>query len=376
MWKIFRRKNSQSQRQLPKREIDPVLLRAMGRRGGLPIARRELQQGRRRLVLGQRLRDSAAWLRRRVKVWILLGVGGVVVVALAVGGYFLHQAQVYVVKEFEISGNQQTTQLALLSLLQDIEGNSLLLLNTGTVGERILEAFPYIKTVNVSKVLPGKIVIDIEERFPKLAWVDLTGVYLVDDEGVVVTILGQQEATALTAEQQLVYSGYGDPNAEYVKEKYLAEQADEAARKAVVWDEVPLELKQGSLARLREDLILTVNTARQPLVDLFRTSDFATLPLVLSIDAETKKLGEDVEMKKFAVVLAVSEYATQTSLVVQELAWESDFTLSLRTQSFRILFTSTKDIGEQLDNLEALITRVNLSGVTQIDLRSDVVGVK
>lgn len=364
---------SRGLRKLPTTTNDLLVTRAVAvkqrRPGGALLARRQE-------ISGRRFGTLRLWFRAKIKLGLVLL--GVIVGFGVIAGmiYFLHSQKTYLIQEVVVQGNQQTPSLAIVSLVDEIAGDSLLLLSTSYIEQRLLAAFPYLKEVTVSKVLPGKLIIDIAERFPVAAVVNLAGVYMVDAEGVVVTVVTEQEAVELTESQRIVISGFGDPNAEYTKEKFLAGIADSAERAKVDWGTVPLEQKQTALVQLREDLLTTVGALRGALLESFAVSSFTATPVVLYLDSVNWDLGKSVDKSKFKMVNEVINFSTQSDLVINQLSWDSDFTLRLQTGGLAILFSSTRSLESQFTDLVALQRRLDLSGAVQIDLRSEVVAVR
>lgn len=325
----------------------------------------------------QQVRGWVSWWRARVKLLIAAFVGVILIIAAGVGIYILHQNQVYVITEIEVAGNTQTSELAFLSQLDYLKGKSLLTTNVNEVVSKLLKDFPYLKTALVRKVLPGKLQIEVTERFPYLAYLNLSGCYLMDEEGVIVTVVFSEDIAPLNANELLILEGYGDPNANYVYEKYRAGIDDEEERAAVKWEEVPESAKKSTLNSLREEVQLRVNSLINNGVQALQQTTFATLPQVYGNDAAAWKLGDRFDNSKFESARSVVAYLTQSQLTFTKMQWQTDFTLAVDlAEGKKLLFTSTREIEEQLTALEALRTKIDFAGVSLIDLRSELVAVR
>lgn len=349
------------------------------RRAEVPSASsaERLQAQRKQEQRQRNLSDFQLRVRDRAK---LIGTALGIVAALVVVGaglFYLHQQGTFVLEKFVITGNSQISELAVISELEYLKGRGMFAFSTAEIEDKLLTAFPYLKSVYARKKLPGEVDIEVVERFPVMSYVNLSGVYLIDEESVVVNQLASQEVAALTNDEQLVIEGFGDPNANYVYEKYLSGIENEEERKQVKWEEVPEEQKRATLDNLREELNVRVNSLINKNLEIISASQFADLPRVQALDANQWQVGEPMSEDRYSYSIAIIKYLVETGLQLVKLQWQSDFTAVADINDGRqIMFTSTRDIAEQIAKLEVLRSRVDLNGVRVIDLRGEFVAVK
>lgn len=325
----------------------------------------------------RKLKDTGEWLRSKAKIFAIAGAVILVLIGAGVGIYYLHQQRTYVITDITVSGNTQTSSLAIVSALDNLRGTSLLLVSTASVEQKLLSEFPYLKQAVVRKVLPGKIEIEVVERFPVMSYINLTGVFLLDDEGVVVTVVTSNEVPALTTEEQLVFDGFGDINANYTYEKYRSKFTDEEERAAIKWEEVPENEKRAALDELKNDLVVRVIAQQDAGLAVLNQSQFAQLPRVFAVDANAWKLGNKFLESKFEISKAIIDYLTVEQLGIIKIQWQSDFTIIVDlVEGKQLLFTSTRDIHVQIQALETLRSRIDMTNVRIIDLRSELVSVR
>lgn len=384
------------------KRVDPLIARAMGMRprANAPVLERRApaasplgfftkrradsaargQDYRQKRQLAERQRklgETKEWLQSKAKIFIAVGVAILIVIGLGAGAFYLHQQRTYIITDITVSGNNQTSSLSIVSALDYLRGTSLVLTSTSSIEQKLLTEFPYLRQAIVRKVLPGKIEIDVVERFPVLSYINLTGVFLLDDEGVVVTVISNNEVPPLSTEEQLVFDGFGDFNADYVYERYRSKIAEGEERDAIKWEEVPAEEKRLALEELRQELVVRVIGLQDAGLAALNQSTFTALPRVFAIDATGWKLGDKFLENKFGISKAIIDYLTIESLGINKIQWQSDFTIVVDlSEGKRLLFTSTRDINLQIQALQTLRGRIDMSTARTIDLRSELVSVK
>ncbi len=336
------------------------------------VRKQRTSQERRRRFLG-----VVIWLRKKAKLGLI--IAGAIVLLIAIVGVVsvAHTAEVYKLEEIVVLGNSQITDLEIISALQHYIGTSLWLTPTTQVETELREIFPFLRAVYVRKLLPGKLEVRIVERFPVMAYVNLSGAYLVDEDNVVISQLGASEAVGLNDDELLVVSGYGDVNAAYVYEKYRAGIESEEERDKVVWEEVPEAEKKQALESLRQELLIRVKVSLEFNSTLVAQSGVVDLPLVLGYDADVWDPGQKLRGERYLVSKGIIDYMAAEALSLVKLEWQTDFTVvATLAEGVQIFFTSTKPIEGQLWLLDTVRQQAELIGVTSIDVRGELVAVR
>ncbi|MDD3628156.1 MAG: FtsQ-type POTRA domain-containing protein [Actinomycetota bacterium] len=88
-------------------------------------------------------------------------------------------------KSIEIQGNKHYKDEEIKTLVEDLTGSNIFEVNKKKIEDALTKKLSWIKEIELSKVFPDKIVIEITERKPCLKIVYLGNYFLVDDEGVV-----------------------------------------------------------------------------------------------------------------------------------------------------------------------------------------------
>jgi cell division protein FtsQ len=95
------------------------------------------------------------------------------------------------VRECEVEGNRKIPKETILSLVELERMPNLFTLRLREAAKR-LESHPWVEQVNVRKVFPNKILIQIEERKP-IAILQLEELYYIDHEGVIFSPIGDRD---------------------------------------------------------------------------------------------------------------------------------------------------------------------------------------
>ncbi len=154
----------------------------------------------------RRIGVRRAQSRRRLRwVFIGLGVAVVVVAVLAVLG-----SSLFAVEDVRVSGNVYTDPAALESVVDDLTGRPVLLVDTGEI-ETQIEAIPWVEAARVRTSFPNSATIEIRERSPLVAMLGADGLTRVlDRDGRVLGLIeGQPVALVWISGPDTLDSGLG-----------------------------------------------------------------------------------------------------------------------------------------------------------------------
>lgn len=131
------------------------------------------------------------------RLWVGRVMSGVKTILLVAGlgslGYYVvaraMESSVLRLREVRVTGTQRLDTQDVVSMLVEFRGTSLLFLNLDAVRERLLSS-AWIREVDVRRVLPNALDIQIEERVPVGLGRLTEGLYLVDGNGRVIDQYG------------------------------------------------------------------------------------------------------------------------------------------------------------------------------------------
>jgi len=139
-------------------------------------------------IRARRISVRRAEGRRRL-IWAGIGVG---VVMAAIAAIAVFASSIFDVREVSVQGAVYTDPAVLQSVIDDMQGEPVLLVDTTKAQER-LEAVPWVESARVATDFPHRVVIDIRERVPIAAFQGGDGRYrIIDVQGRVLDVIEGQ----------------------------------------------------------------------------------------------------------------------------------------------------------------------------------------
>ncbi|MDD3647005.1 MAG: FtsQ-type POTRA domain-containing protein [Candidatus Dojkabacteria bacterium] len=329
----------------------------------------KLQKRKTKLVLSNVL---AKTFKSKIIQFLMLAV--VLVTLILAGRYFVFSDR-FDIKNIQVDGLRQLDSSDIDKDLAYLYGVNIFLIRSSTLKENVENASSYIKEVKVEKHLPDSISITISEREPKLVWVNLSGAYLVDTEGVVLNVILDYEDLLLDQEDVDLLKGYGnlsdieEVDTDEKKKKDNKEKEDKKEKR-----ELTTEEKQQIIETSRKEVISRVdqfwsknlkNLGDQykvyPFVYNYVSNNFMVLNNVdlTLMDASTSVINLDLEGEE-----------------VLRYVWESEYRFVLYLKNDRkIIFSTKRDLKEQLYDLEIFLADLKAKDrrFSYVDLSSDII---
>jgi cell division protein FtsQ len=110
-------------------------------------------------------------------------VSGVVTIALTVILVLLWTASTFTVSEMEVSGNERLG-VTEISSMAGILGEPIFKAVPAQIAINLRSAYPDLSKVNVRAILPNRILVDVVERTPVIAWYQSGAITWIDAEGM------------------------------------------------------------------------------------------------------------------------------------------------------------------------------------------------
>lgn len=198
---MLRDKRSRRPRTKPKRSshraqsssgstLPPILVRG-GAAAAVSQSRRKKKSSRRRYDIALNSQGAEIQLPALPRVgigWRLLS--GLLVLLLGAVIYFLWTTPILRVMELNVAGLTLLTKAEINSVV-DVVGNSILMVDPENLEQDLRAAFPQLVNVSVETQVPNKVVVNVVERQPVMAWTQDGGVKWVDGEGFVFSPHGE-----------------------------------------------------------------------------------------------------------------------------------------------------------------------------------------
>jgi len=281
---------------------------------------------------------------------------------------FFFFSENFQIKYVEIKGISNLSYDFFNEQVSNLKGKNVFLVRSSGLIRDFQNNSAYIYDVDVEKELPNKIIITISERNPFVLWTNFSGLYLVDDQGIILEKIREYEEFSITQEQLDILKGYQDLND--LEKNVEIEESEEGEVKI----ELSEEEKQTIIEQNKLEVIsrvevffsdsLEVLDEKYKKFRLIYHYVFADYDILDHIDKDIYNSSYLILKKPFP------------SIDVEKYIWESDYKFVLfLAQDKKIIFSSKRDVTLQLESLEVLIESLNKKGehFKYIDLRSDVI---
>jgi len=240
----------------------------------------------------------------------------------------------------------------------------------------------YIKNVYARKILPNKLIVEVDERNPELVIINFSGVYLVDaDEFIIAHPM--EEAINFTEDEWLVYST-NRLDASIIKDRIIAnlkEKGEDFEEDDFDYD---VEVNETEKQRIQQEIRGEMNQAIKIHFDSLDAAvsqeDFAGLPRVYFYERGEFEEGIQIEASRLNLTSeAISFLDSYEESSVIRAAWLTPFSLYVYTlEGKEFVFGSNRDPDLQLEDLDIILNELKTQkkGFQRIDVRSDIIRVK
>ena len=322
----------------------------------------------------------------RAKHTILGLLGLILLIALGYGISRLLTDERFQIHSVEVIGNDYIADEEIIAASGAI-GKSIFLQRTYSAEQRLLKDFVFFKRVEIRKIWPDSLVVNIAERQPQLILINLNGVFIIDDEGLVIEVL-KSESLNFSPEKIEIVRGLGDPEAKYVEQRIRADMQgttlddDGFQQEADAFDfeAIPLSEKIIVLEQIKEELTNEIISLLDENNKLTTETRHAGLPRVYVYENRAYEQDTAVDPQKLIISTEVTQFLkSQPDTVIEKITWEGDYLVSFQLLSGkRLIFGVTRDLSEQIEDYLVLRARLHLDGrdFSVIDLSSSNISVR
>ncbi len=270
----------------------------------------------------------------------------------------------FLIKNFQIIGNQNITDNEIIDSLYRFNGLHIYLANNEAIEGQILKSFPIVDGVDVDKIWPNKLFIKISEREPKAILINMNGSYLIDEEGRVLQIITKDEVE-FSNNKIIIARGYGDVEDplvkttlenEFIVKMGLADKPIEEQKKAVaeqfVFDLINIKEKERVLASL-QDLYMSEAKGywrlNESMADL---SKFTAFPKIKILNNEKYEENQEVDIDRLDLTLEGSSFLLKRNIPIEEIYWEGELLVRFESNNGKfIIFGLNRKSSLQFEDL-------------------------
>jgi hypothetical protein len=286
------------------------------------------------------------------------------------------------VKSFSIIGEKSVSESELKAELSPLTEQNIFFIRGKSIQKTLSEKYAIFKIVKVKKIWPDRILININEREPKLAIINLYGAYVVDEDAKIIEII-TQDKTAFSDQEILIIKNLGDPDAKYISDiifpTWKAENP-KATDDQYKFSDISLEKKTKALSELNNSLSAKAEERFESFQKKISETKYAALERVVVY--ENKEYIEsdyiDENMLKLTTEV-VSFFNITDKQIINHVYWKGNYLLEIELGSGKIIIFSThRDNSEQLEDYTLVKSQLSLSGKNyqEINLSSKKISVR
>ncbi len=303
------------------------------------------------------------------------------------GRYFLFSSN-FNIKHLYIEGCENVERDLIFNRLERIIDKNIFFIRSSSLKDEISNYSAYISEVKVEKHLPDSVYVNIDEREPLFVWVNLSGAYLVSQEGLILEVVADFRDLEISSEDIDLLKGYGN-----LKEYTVSEEdedgegdTDEGEENESIDEESNVEEEVDEQEQLSDEEILElIEQERDEIiarVDQYWNENMVNIPE--KFQAYTFVLSYD--QKSYVSLDSLSEEILDNTRVgldinfigetVHRYIWESEYRFVFYFDVRRkIVFSTRRDFSTQSEDLRVLIDKLKKDDkrFSYIDLSSDII---
>lgn len=268
--------------------------------------------------------------------------------------------------------------------IESLTTEGIFLTSSKAIEKTLQDKYPSFKSVTVSKIWPSRLIINITEKQPALFYLNLNGVYLVNEDGVISEVIIQDKINFANEQLNIITGAEGIDSVmvyERLQSEHLDKEKDleEEDKTEFDIDQVPLDEKFLILNTIREELFDQAKVIIVSYLEGFDVSSYPEMEKVFAFDNELYAEGDMVDPDRLQLTREVLKFLVRENTEVSEVLWEGKFVVNFITESGKTLvFGTNRNISEQLEDYRVIISELEKEEkiYNEIDLSSRKVSVK
>jgi hypothetical protein len=302
--------------------------------------------------------------------------------------FFAQENRLFFVRNINITGLQQIQEDLVRSRLEDFEGKSLYEFSVNEVSDQVLATNDLIEKAYVRKVLPDTLEIEVIERVPMLFASNFNQTFLIDTNLEVIEII-ETETVKLNDYELEVFNGFGDKDADYVKERFFlnldeaeAEELqnifdtndndEEGETEEDPWNKVDEEEKEKILKDIFDETNAILGAWKESVRQEISATEFSELPVFYFYSERSFNENIDFYQQRTSFALNFANYLNEKEIGIRDQVWLTDFTYKVDViDNKRFLLSIRRDLEEQVSDIEAILWNNQYSNGSVFDLRTE-----
>jgi hypothetical protein len=283
--------------------------------------------------------------------------------------YVSFQSESLKIKQIEVYGGIRVQNESVKEYLNVLMDRSFISVNQKVLTSDIKKQFSEVYDVSYIREFPSKLKVEIIEKSPVAIYLTIDTIKLIGDNAEVVGEI-QTQTLPLTASEQEVVSGNGNPNADYIRLRLQSK-----AQGAFTWDGIPIEERQVALDEMKSEVESKIKTNWDGNLSKIQESQYKDLPIIYR-----KVLGElKIDLNRLNNSLNWFEALKLMGFIIKgaEILNVYDVAFDLDSGK-RIIVTSRieRSFENQKHDIEVLIENRRIDSGTIFDFRSSNYSIK
>jgi hypothetical protein len=329
----------------------------------------------------------------------LLGIGLLLGLVYLVNYFFT-------IKDFKLDkvsvlGNKTISEIDINSSINSFKGKHIALIDAKEIENTLKTDFHIIQGVQVTKQYPNKIFIKINEREPKIIYINLNGPYVLDNAGKVLkNLLDVLEPSGnMPTMQKIDYSqdkiliarGLGDSNSQIIQDYFLNEfiltnllgEKTQAEREQFIiagysFDKITQEQKNIVLKKLAIEYQKEIEDILAKNQGIVLGSEYRDLPEVYSVQNKEMKEDEMVDFERQTLTLELINKLKANNMEYNQIRWDGSILVRIYLKDTKqLVFGSRRTLTEQWEDYLLIINELakHSRGYSIIDISSTKISV-
>jgi hypothetical protein len=257
--------------------------------------------------------------------------------------------------------------------LEQIKGESLFSNVESKFLQLLAEDSDKVEEVNVIKKIGGQVIIELIEKSPQIAYLNIDGIKLIDGNGNDVGSLGSQKFEDIT--NFTYFNGTIDNiDDDRVVRRYLEVNKDVEGAKT--WSDLNTDERKAFIQQQKDFYISLWNSYINTQKDSFNASNYRDLNIIVNRSPiERGDLDFDSDFIKY--VIDMKTFLSRYEISVSEIRYRDIVSFSFITANGKeLIFRKNKLISEQQKELETFLGKVGINNGNTFDFRGEIISVK
>ncbi len=283
-------------------------------------------------------------------------------------GFFLYQS--VKIQGYVVYGNNR---INIPSELEQIKGDSLFSNIEARFFQILDQDSDKVENVNIVKKIGGQVIIELIEKSPRIAYLGMDGIELLDENGVNVGSLNNQKFIEL-ANYNFFNSSIQNIDDDRVVRRYLDVNADVEGAK--LWADLTTEERQAFITQQKDYYIGLWNNFITTQKEFFNTSNYRDLNIVVNRVLNSQNtIKLDAQLIQY--VINLKTFLSRYNIDVSEIRYKDILSFSfLTTTGKELIFRKNKDFQILEGELGTFLSKVGINNGSTFDFRGEIISVK